>query len=282
MSPNASSLDSSPPSITPPSKAWWKSCTVYQIYPISFFDSNGDGIGDLNGIHAKLDYLKDLGVDVVWLSPIYRSPLADMGYDISDYRDIDPRYGTLEDWDRLLQGVHERGMKLVMDLVVNHSSDEHEWFIQSKSSKEKNNPKRDWYIWRPPKIDPDTGKRKPPNNWRSVFHGSAWDYDEKTDEYYLHLYVSKQPDLNWENPEVRKAVWDIMFFWIERGCDGFRVDGLPDAPIIDLDAEYQLDPALWANGQGDFSRLILWAHKDFSEPLCRLRTDEGGNISAQE
>ncbi|KAG6916972.1 hypothetical protein DXG01_004400 [Tephrocybe rancida] len=236
------------------SHAWWKSAVVYQIYPISFFDSNGDGIGDLNGIHAKLDYLKDLGVDVLWLSPIYRSPLADMGYDISDYRDIDPRYGTLADWDNLLKGVHDRGMKLMMDLVVNHSSDEHEWFIQSKSGKE--NPKRDWYYWRPPKFDA-TGKRQPPNNWRSVFQGSAWDYDENTEEYYLHLYVSKQPDLNWENPDVRQAVWDLMRFWIDRGCDGFRMDvinliskveGLPDAPITDPTQEYQLATSLVANG----------------------------------
>ncbi|RDB27402.1 Alpha-glucosidase [Hypsizygus marmoreus] len=234
--------------------AWWKSAVVYQIYPISFFDSNGDGIGDLNGIHTKLDYLKDLGVDVLWLSPIYRSPLADMGYDISDYRDIDPRYGTLADWDNLLKGVHDRGMKLMMDLVVNHTSDEHEWFVQSKSSKE--NPKRDWYIWRPPKYD-DAGQRQPPNNWRSVFQGSAWDYDENTDEYYLHLYVSKQPDLNWENPDMRQAVWDLMQFWIDRGCDGFRmdvinliskVDGHPDAPITDPDQEYQLASTLFANG----------------------------------
>jgi len=150
-------------------RTWWKQAVVYQIYPISFFDSNGDGIGDLNGIHGKLDYLKELGVDILWLSPIYRSPLADMGYDISDYRDIDPRYGTLADWDSLLKGVHERGMKLMMDLVVNHTSDEHEWFVQSRSSKT-NNPKRDWYIWRPPKYD-SSGNRQPPNNWKSVFEG---------------------------------------------------------------------------------------------------------------
>ncbi|KAF8883819.1 glycoside hydrolase family 13 protein [Infundibulicybe gibba] len=228
---------------------------VYQIYPTSFFDSNGDGIGDLNGICAKLDYLKDLGVDVLWLCPIYRSPLADMGYDISDYRDIDPRYGTLADWDNLLKGVHDRGMKLMMDLVVNHSSDEHEWFRQSRSSKT-NNPKRDWYIWRPPKYD-SSGNRQPPNNWKSIFQGSAWDYDEKTDEYYLHLYVTKQPDLNWENPEVRDAVWDLMRFWIDRGCDGFRmdvinliskVDGLPDAPITNPNELYQPATMYFANG----------------------------------
>ncbi|KAF9463172.1 glycoside hydrolase family 13 protein [Collybia nuda] len=235
-------------------RAWWKEAVVYQIYPVSFFDSNGDGIGDLNGIYAKLDYLKDLGVDVLWLSPIYRSPQADMGYDISDYRDIDPQYGTLADWDNLIKGVHDRGMKLMMDLVVNHSSDEHEWFLQSRSSKD--NPKRDWYIWRPPKYDA-AGNRQPPNNWRSVFQGSAWDYDEKTNEYYLHLYVSKQPDMNWDNPDVRQAVWDLMNFWIDRGCDGFRmdviniiskVDGLPDAPITEPGQPYQPASTLFANG----------------------------------
>ncbi|KAG9310483.1 glycoside hydrolase superfamily [Chiua virens] len=241
-------------SIEPPfPRAWWKSAVVYQIYPSSFFDSNGDGIGDLNGIHAKLDYLKDLGVDVIWLSPIYRSPQADMGYDISDYRDIDPRYGTLADWDNLLQGVHERGMKLMMDLVANHTSDEHEWFQQSKSSK--NDPKRDWYMWRPPKyVD---GQRFPPNNWKSVFQGSAWELDPITQEYYLHLYVQKQPDLNWDNPIVRNAVWDVMRFWIERGCDGFRMDviniiskvqGLPDAPVVDHSQYHQPASMYFANG----------------------------------
>ncbi|KAJ7581855.1 glycoside hydrolase family 13 protein [Mycena floridula] len=227
---------------------WWQSAIVYQIYPISFFDSNGDGIGDLNGIHAKLDYLKDLGVDVVWLCPIYRSPLADMGYDISDYRDIDPRYGTLEDWDNLLEGIHQRGMKLMcVSQICFTTSLIHEWFIESKGAKT-NNPKRDWYIWRPPKYDED-GNRHPPNNWKSQFQGSAWDYHAATDEYYLHIYVSKQPDLNWENSEVRDA--------LDRGCDGFRmdvinliskVDGLPDAPIVDPQEEFQPASMYYANG----------------------------------
>ncbi|PBK93930.1 glycoside hydrolase family 13 protein [Armillaria gallica] len=241
---------------------WWKSSTIYQIYPVSFFDSNGDGFGDLNGITSKLDYLKELGVDILWLSPIYKSPLADMGYDISDYREIDSRYGTLQDWDNLLKGVHDRGMKLIlclptrtrMDLVVNHTSDEHEWFVKSRSSKD--DPKRDWYIWRPPKYDSE-GNRHPPNNWRSVFEGSAWDYDADTDEYYLHLYISKQPDLNWANPAVREAVYDLMRFWLDRGCDGFRmdviniiskVDGLPDAPIIDANEPFQPAGMHFANG----------------------------------
>ncbi|KAF9463173.1 alpha-glucosidase [Collybia nuda] len=235
-------------------RAWWKEAVVYQIYPVSFFDSNGDGIGDLNGIYAKLDYHKDLGVDVLWLSPIYRSPHADMGYDISDYRDIDPQYGTLADWDNLLKGVYDRGMKLIMDLVVNHSSDEHEGFQQSRSSKD--HPKRDWYIWRPPKYDA-AGNRQPPNNWRSLFEGSSWQYDEKTGEYYLHLFLFKQPDLNWDNPDVRQAVWDLMKFWIDRGCDGFRMDvinliskaeGLPDAPITEPDQPFQPATLLFANG----------------------------------
>ncbi|KAF5344793.1 hypothetical protein D9758_014424 [Tetrapyrgos nigripes] len=224
-------------------KAWWKSAIIYQIYPTSFFDSNGDGIGDLNGIASKLDYIKDLGVTVIWLSPIYKSPLADMGYDIADYRQIDPRYGTLEDWDRLLKGVHEREMKLMMDLVVNHTSDEHEWFISSSSSK--SSPKRGWYIWRPPRTDNKTGV---PNNWKSMFEGSVWQYHQETEEYYLHLWDKKQPDLNWENEDVREAVWDVMKFWLDRGCDGFRMDvinvisktpGLPDAPITDPGEEYQ-------------------------------------------
>ncbi|THH30754.1 hypothetical protein EUX98_g3425 [Antrodiella citrinella] len=228
-----------------PTRQWWKSATVYQIYPISFFDSNGDGVGDLNGITAKLDYLKALGVDVIWLSPIYKSPLADMGYDISDYVSIDERYGTLEDWERLLEETHARGMKLIMDLVVNHTSDEHEWFVESKSNKDtKANPKRDWYIWRPPRYD-EQGNRP------------AWEYDEGTDEYYLHLFVTKQPDLNWENPEVREAVWKLMRFWLDKGCDGFRMDvinhiskveGLPDAPIIIPTLPYQPGNDFYING----------------------------------
>ena len=212
---------------------WWTSAVVYQIYPRSFADSNGDGIGDLPGIESKLDYLADLGVDVLWLSPIYRSPQDDNGYDISDYRDIDPMFGTLADFDRLLAQLHARGMKLVMDLVVNHTSDEHQWFEQSRSSTD--NPKRDWYWWRPPAADGG-----PPNNWGSIFSGSAWEFDETTGEYYLHLFSRKQPDLNWENPQVRGGVYDLMNWWLDRGVDGFRMDvinliskhaGLPDGII---------------------------------------------------
>ena len=217
----------------PRDPAWWKSAVVYQIYPRSFADSNGDGIGDLAGIIGRLDYLRVLGVDVVWLSPIFRSPQADNGYDISDYRDIDPLFGTLAEFDTLVAKVHEHGMKLVMDLVVNHTSDEHPWFVESRSSRD--NPKRDWYIWR------DAHEGGEPNNWGSFFTGSAWAWEQATDQYYLHLFDSKQPDLNWDNPQVRKAVQDIMVWWLDRGVDGFRMDvinfiskteGLPDTPAI--------------------------------------------------
>ena len=180
-------------------KAWWKEAVVYQIYPRSFYDSNGDGIGDLRGIIQKLDYLKELGVNVVWLSPVYKSPNDDNGYDISNYQDIMDEFGTLADWDELLAEMHKRGIKLVMDLVVNHTSDEHPWFQESRKSKD--NPYRDFYIWRPAKDG------REPNNWVSFFSGSAWQYDEQTGEYYLHLFTKKQPDLNWENPKVREEVY---------------------------------------------------------------------------
>jgi oligo-1,6-glucosidase len=206
-------------------RKWWHSAVVYQIWPRSFMDADGDGIGDLRGIESRLDHLAELGVDVVWLSPIYPSPQDDAGYDISDYQGIEPTFGTLEDFDRLLEGLHERGMKLVMDLVVNHTSDEHPWFVESRSSTDA--PKRDWYWWR----------REVPNDWRSFFSGPAWELDEATGEHYLHLFTRKQPDLNWENPEVRAAVYSMMRWWLDRGVDGFRMDvinmiskapGLPD------------------------------------------------------
>ncbi|MBO1578902.1 MULTISPECIES: glycoside hydrolase family 13 protein [Bacillus] len=197
-------------------KQWWKESVVYQIYPRSFMDSNGDGIGDLRGIIAKLDYLKKLGIDVIWLSPVYESPNDDNGYDISDYRKIMDDFGTMNDWDELLNEMHKRNMKLMMDLVVNHTSDEHNWFIESRKSKD--NPYRDYYIWRPGK------EGKEPNNWEAAFSGSAWQYDEATDEYYLHLFSKKQPDLNWDNEVVRKDVYEMMEFWLEKGIDGFRMD----------------------------------------------------------
>ncbi|HDR4370534.1 TPA: oligo-1,6-glucosidase [Bacillus cereus] len=197
-------------------KQWWKESVVYQIYPRSFMDSNGDGIGDLQGIISKLDYLKELGIDVIWLSPVYESPNDDNGYDISDYCKIMNEFGTMEDWDELLHEMHERNMKLMMDLVVNHTSDEHNWFIESRKSKD--NKYRDYYIWRPGK------EGKEPNNWGAAFSGSAWQYDEMTDEYYLHLFSKKQPDLNWDNEKVRQDVYEMMKFWLEKGIDGFRMD----------------------------------------------------------
>lgn len=197
-------------------RKWWKECVVYQIYPRSFKDSNGDGIGDLNGITEKLDYLKELGIDVIWLSPVYQSPGDDNGYDISDYRAILEEFGTMEEFDRMLQAAHERGIRLVMDLVVNHTSDEHPWFVESRKSKD--NPYRDYYIWRSAK------EGKEPNNWGSCFSGSAWEYDDTTDMYYLHLFSKKQPDLNWDNPRVRDEVYGMMNWWLDKGVDGFRMD----------------------------------------------------------
>ncbi|MFC5528843.1 glycoside hydrolase family 13 protein [Cohnella yongneupensis] len=211
--------------------AFWQEEVVYQIYPRSFKDSNGDGVGDIPGIIGKLDYLKELGIGIVWLSPVYQSPNDDNGYDISDYEAIMDEFGTMEDWEALLEGLHARGIKLIMDLVVNHSSDEHRWFEESRKSKD--NPYRDYYIWRPGKAD-----GVEPNNWVSVFGGSAWQYDEATDEYYLHLFTRKQPDLNWENPKLREEVYKMMKFWLDKGIDGFRMDvinfiskadGLPSA-----------------------------------------------------
>jgi oligo-1,6-glucosidase len=220
---------------------WWKESVVYQIWPRSFADGDGDGIGDLAGITSRLDYLATLGVDVLWLSPIYPSPQDDAGYDISDYRDIDPTFGSLEEFDALLAAVHERGMKLVMDLVVNHTSDEHPWFVESRSSKD--SPKRDWYWWRSGREGTNAGEPgAEPNNWGSMFSGPAWELDEATGEYYLHLFSRKQPDLNWEHPEVRQAVYEMMRWWLDRGIDGFRMDvinfiskdvSLPDGPLRD-------------------------------------------------
>jgi len=235
-------------------RAWWKEASIYQIYPSSFNDLNGDGIGDIPGIIEKLDYIKALGIDVVRVCPIYKSPLIDMGYDIADYRAIDPRYGTIEDVDDLIAGLHQRDLKLVMDLVVNHTSDQHEWFQKSRSSK--NNPYRDWYIWRKPKFDVQ-GNRQPPNNWSSCFSGSAWTYDELTDEYYLHLFASEQPDLNWECDAMREAIYDTMRYWLEKGVDGFRMDvinliskdpALPDAKIVHPNQQYHQGAEHYVNG----------------------------------
>ncbi len=217
-------------------KTWWKEAVIYQIYPRSFMDSNGDGIGDLKGITSRLDYLKYLGVDVIWLSPVYQSPNDDNGYDISDYRDIMDEFGTMEDFDEMLAQAHKRGIRIVMDLVVNHTSDEHKWFMESRKSKD--NPYRDYYIWREGKEDGSA-----PNNWGACFGGPAWEHDEETDMYYLHLFSKKQPDLNWENPKVREEVFDMMTWWCDKGIDGFRMDvismiskteEMPDGEVKDL------------------------------------------------
>jgi oligo-1,6-glucosidase len=228
--------------LAPDGAPWWTRAVVYQVYPRSFQDSNGDGIGDLRGIIDRLDHLEALGVDVLWLSPVYRSPQDDNGYDISDYRDIDPVFGTLADIDALILALHARGMRLVMDLVVNHTSDEHPWFIESRSSPD--NPKRDWYWWRPARpARPGTtagASGAEPTNWASFFSGSTWELDASSGEYYLHLFSRKQPDLNWENPDVRHAVHDMMRWWLDQGVDGFRMDvinmvskdtALPDGPV---------------------------------------------------
>jgi oligo-1,6-glucosidase len=229
-------------------KTWWKESIVYQIYPRSFMDTNGDGIGDLRGIIQKLDYLKELGINVIWLCPVYKSPNDDNGYDISNYRDIMDEFGNMADWEELLEEMHQRGIRLVMDLVVNHTSDEHPWFSEARKSKD--NPYRDYYIWRAGKDGHE------PNNWASHFGGSAWQYDELTGEYYLHLFTKKQPDLNWENPKVRAEIYDLMHWWLKKGIDGFRMDvinmiskvpGLPDAPLHPGE-RYASDNRYYING----------------------------------
>ncbi|KAI1007704.1 Alpha-glucosidase [Podosphaera aphanis] len=235
-------------------RTWWKEGVIYQIYPASFKDSNGDGLGDLPGILSKIDYIADLGIDIVWICPMYASPQHDMGYDISDYQAIHAPYGTMKDIENIIDACHKRGMRLILDLVINHSSDEHAWFQESRSSKD--NPKRDWYIWRPAKYTKD-GVRMPPNNWKGYFGGSVWEWDEPTQEYYLHLYAKQQPDFNWENETCRKALFEnSMEFWLDKGVDGFRVDcannlskftDFPDAPIV-LDTFEQPSSHLTVNG----------------------------------
>jgi oligo-1,6-glucosidase len=224
----------------PEQAPWWTQAVVYQVYPRSFQDSDGDGIGDLGGILQRLDHLSDLGVDVLWLSPVYPSPQADNGYDISDYQDIDPLFGTLEQLDELIAELHRRGMRLLMDLVVNHTSDEHPWFVESRSGPD--SPKRDWYWWRAPRTGMAGGDPgAEPTNWQSFFSGATWEFDEASGEYYLHLFDRKQPDLNWENEEVRQAVYAMMRWWLDRGVDGFRMDVInmiskdvaPDGPLHD-------------------------------------------------
>jgi alpha-glucosidase len=236
---------------------WWKNAVIYEIYPRSFQDSNGDGVGDLNGITARLDYLKKLGVDAIWLTPVYPSPQVDFGYDISDYKNIDPRYGTLKDFDRLVAEAEKRHIRILMDMVMNHTSDKHEWFIQSRSSR--NNPFRDWYLWHDGKGETATDKGAPPSNWQSAFGHSAWEWDDNTRQYYYHRFYIQQPDLNWNNPQVHEAFKEIIRFWLQRGVAGFRFDaigglfkdpGLADEgiardkdgnPILDAWGEFELD-----------------------------------------
>jgi alpha-glucosidase len=262
-------------------RVWWKEAVGYQIYPRSFKDSNGDGIGDIQGIISKLDYLKDLGIDVIWICPMYKSPNDDNGYDISDYRGIMDDFGSMEDFNELLREVHRRDMKLILDLVVNHTSDEHKWFIESKSSK--NNPKRDWYIWREGKGD------KEPNNWESIFNGSAWEYDEETKEYYLHIFSKKQPDLNWENKEVREEIYKMINWWLDKGIDGFRVDaishlkkekGLLDMPNPD-NLPYVQSIEKYMNVEGIQEMLAELKERTFSN-YDIMTVGEANGVSSEE
>jgi alpha-glucosidase len=238
-----------------PPRPWWKDAVVYQIYPASFKDSNDDGIGDISGITQTLDYIRSIGVTAIWICPMYASPQIDMGYDVSDYESVNESYGTMRDMEILIEEAHRHGLRIILDLVVNHTSDQHAWFKSSRSSKI--DQKRDWYIWRPAKYDTD-GKRQPPNNWRSHFGGSAWTFDEATQEYYLHLFCPEQPDLNWECQATRNAIYQsAMIYWLEKGVDGFRVDsvnmyskppGLPDAPVRNIESPWQEAGSLYCNG----------------------------------
>lgn len=261
---------------------WWKAASFYQVYPASFKDSDGDGWGDLPGLISKLDYLSDLGIDVVWVSPIFESPQKDMGYDVSDYQKIYEPYGTVEDVDVLVEECHRRGLKIILDLVVNHTSTEHEWFKASRSSK--SNPKRDWYIWKPARYDKN-GIRHPPTNWRGYFAGSTWTWDEHTQEYYLHLYAPDQPDLNWDNDECREAIYEnTMRFWLDRGVDGFRIDTVNkyskrrdfvDAPITDPDSPHQPAPEMWCNGP----RIHEFIHEMYEKVLGPYNAVSVGELS---
>lgn len=252
-------------------KKWWKECVVYQIYPRSFCDSNGDGIGDIKGITSKLGYLKELGIDVIWLSPVYQSPNDDNGYDISDYQAIMKEFGTMEDFDEMLSAIHAHGMKLVMDLVVNHTSDEHRWFVESRKSVD--NPYRDYYIWRPAKDG------REPNNWGSCFSGSAWEYDPETEMYYLHLFSKKQPDLNWDNPKVREEVYQMMNWWIDKGVDGFRMD------VISLISkkEGMPDGEAGINGYASFNETANGPHvHEYLQEMRRKVLDRADTITVGE
>ena len=272
-----------------PTPRWWKDGTAYQIWPASYKDSNADGFGDIPGIISTLDYVKDLGIDIIWLSPMYDSPQHDMGYDISNYEDVWSKFGNLKDMDNLIKEVHDRGMKLILDLVINHTSDEHVWFQESKKSKD--NPYSDWYIWRDPKYDVN-GNRMPPNNWKSFFSGSAWEYVPERDQYYLHLFVKQQPDLNWENPTTRRAIYkSAIEFWLDKGIDGFRVDvvnlyskhqDFPDAEIVVPGEPYQAGHAYVLNGP----RMHEWLQEQRKDVLDKygdvVMVGELGGTSAKD
>jgi alpha-glucosidase len=252
-------LDAQPISSRRTETPWWKRGVVYQIYPRSFQDTDRDGVGDLQGIRQRLDYLAWLGVDAIWISPIYPSPMADFGYDVADYCDVDPIFGTLEEFDDLIADAHRRGLKLILDFVPNHTSDRHAWFLESRSSRE--NPKRDWYLWRDPKPD-----GSPPNNWVSNFGGSAWTFDEPTGQYYYHAFLREQPDLNWRNPAVREAMHAALRFWLKRGVDGFRVDVLWH---LIKDAEFRDNPPNpgWTPAQAEINRFLQLHNADQPEVL---------------
>ncbi|MCR6109843.1 alpha-glucosidase [Bacillus sp. A301a_S52] len=263
-------------------KVWWKEGVGYQVYPRSFQDSNGDGFGDLQGIVQRLDYLKDLGIDFIWLSPMYKSPLDDNGYDISDYQEILEDFGTMADFDTLLNEVHSRGMRLIIDLVLNHTSDEHPWFIESRQSKE--NAKRDWYIWR------DGRDGKEPNNWESIFGGSAWEFNEQTNDYFLHVFSRRQPDLNWENPQVRETLYDMVNWWLEKGIDGFRIDaishikkqpGLPDMPS-EGNKKYIPSFDMHMNQEGIMAFLQEFRDKTYGQYPNAMTVGEANGVTVEE
>ncbi|WP_054939731.1 glycoside hydrolase family 13 protein [Paenibacillus ihuae] len=263
-------------------KKWWKEAVIYHIYPRSFRDSNGDGIGDLQGIIEKLDYIQSLGVDIIWLGPVYASPNDDNGYDVSDYYQIHDDFGTLEEWERLKDDIHRRGMKIMMDIVLNHTSDEHAWFEASRLSRD--NPYRDYYHWHEGK------EGREPNNWGSVFSGSAWEQDPKTGDYYLHLFSRKQPDLNWGNPKVREAMYSMMRYWLDKGVDGFRLDavnllckpdGLPDSPLAAADSEFAPCGPLVANGEG-IHGIFQEMNREVFSPAQTFTIAEMANVTAEE
>ncbi|MEU4206847.1 glycoside hydrolase family 13 protein [Rothia terrae] len=264
-------------------KQWWKEAVVYQVWPRSFQDSNGDGIGDIPGITSRIPYLSQLGINVIWLSPVFGSPNDDMGYDISDYYSIMDEFGTMADFDELLETAHNHGIKILMDMVANHTSDEHEWFVQSRASTD--NPYRDFYYWRDSSGVDDQGNPLPPNNWGSEFGGRAWEYDENTDQWYMHIFSKKQPDLNWENPKVREAIYEMTRWWLDKGIDGFRLDainiiskpeGLPDDPSVDPDKHSSSIPFVIHNG----TKVHEWMHEMNAQAFSRYDCMTVGEMSA--